>query len=220
MSDSRRPGAKIGGAKVGVRTAGPRIGVIGGTFDPPHFAHLVLAQNALAQLELDRVLFVPAGYPPHKPDAPITPAHHRIAMVEAALADNSGFELSTVDMGRPGPHFTVDMLRELKDSHPDHTYFFLMGGDSLAEFGMWRDPEGILAQAYLAVMQRPGWEADVASLEKRLPHISDRLLWLDTPLLEISGTDLRRRIAEGLPVRYLVPASVERYIRAQRLYRK
>lgn len=199
-------------------TRGTRLGVIGGTFDPPHDAHLVLAQNALAQLELDRVLFVPAGQPPHKPDQPLTAVQHRLAMLEAALADNSGFQLSRVDVERPGPHYTVDMLAVLKGQYPDTALFFLMGGDSLSEFIRWRDPAGILERARLGVMQRPGWEPDLASLSERLPGIEERLVWLDAPHLEISGTDLRRRVSQGLPIRYLVPASVECYVHGHRLY--
>jgi len=193
--------------------------VIGGTFDPPHYAHLVLAENALAQLQLERVLFVPAGQPPHKPRQPISPAHHRVTMVEMAVADNSAFLLSRVDVARPGPHYTVDMLGILREKHSGATLFFLMGADSLAEFTRWRDPSGILEQARLGVMRRPGWEADVTSLAESLPGIEERLAWLDAPHLEISGTDLRRRVAEQLPIRYLLPASVEHYVHEHRLYR-
>jgi len=193
--------------------------VIGGTFDPPHYAHLVLAENGLAQMALDHVLFVPAGQPPHKPEEPITPARHRLAMLGAALADNEGFCLSRIDIDRPGPHYTVDMLEIVKERYQQATCFFLMGGDSLAEFGIWRNPSGILEQARLAVMKRPGWEADLASLSEKMPEIEERLVWLDAPDLEISGTDLRRRVAEGLPIRYLVPPSVERYVNEHALYR-
>jgi nicotinate-nucleotide adenylyltransferase len=196
-----------------------RLGVIGGTFDPPHYGHLVLAENAAVQLELARVLFVPAGQPPHKPDQPITPARHRVAMVEFAVADNAAFRLSRVDVERPGPHYTVDMLGILKETHPGATFFFLIGGDSLSDFVNWRDPAGILEQAQLGVMQRPGWETDLTSLQEALPGIEERLTWLDAPHLEISGTDLRRRVAEGLPIRYLVPPSIEHYVRKHRLYR-
>lgn len=195
-----------------------RIGVIGGTFDPPHYAHLVLAENGLAQLHLDRVLFVPAGRPPHKPDEPITPVDHRLAMLDEAIADNASFCLSRVDVERRGPHFTVDMLRILDEDYPDAIIFFLMGGDSLAEFTTWRDPAGILEQARLAVMRRPGSETDLSALRETLPSISDRLVWLDAPYLEISGTDLRRRVSEGLPIRYLVPPGVGAYIRHSGLY--
>lgn len=194
------------------------MGVIGGTFDPPHYAHLVLAENALAQLGLDQVLFVPAGFPPHKPERPVTPVRYRIEMVEAAIADNDSFVLSSVDVERPGPHYTVDMLSILEKGYADATLYFLVGGDSLAEFSTWRDPVGILKLARLGVMRRPGWDADVEALSEALPRLPRRLLWLDAPYLEISGTDLRRRVAEGLPIRYLVPTSVERYICRHALY--
>lgn len=197
-----------------------RLGILGGTFDPPHYGHLVLAENGQAQLDLDRVLFVPAGQPPHKPEQPTTETHHRVAMVEAAIADNVAFQLSRVDVDRPGPHFTVDMLGILRETYPRASLFFLIGGDSLAEFLSWRDPAGIVGQARLAVMERPGSEADVETLEEQIPGIRERLAWLDTPDLKISGTDLRRRVREGLPIRYLVPAAVREYIGEHRLYRE
>ncbi|MEA3377290.1 MAG: nicotinate-nucleotide adenylyltransferase [Chloroflexota bacterium] len=194
------------------------MGVIGGTFDPPHYGHLVLAENARVQLKLDRVLFVPAGEPPHKPEEPITPVHHRTEMVAATVADNAAFVLSRVDLARPGPHYSVDMLGILRGIHHEAILFFLIGGDSLAEFLSWRNPGGIVEQVRLAVMRRPGWEADVASLEEQLPGIRERLTWLDAPHLEISGTDLRRRVRDGLPIRYLVPPPVRDYVYEHGLY--
>jgi nicotinate-nucleotide adenylyltransferase len=140
-------------------------------------------------------------------------------MVEAAIARNPAFEVSRVDLDRLGPHYTVDMLRILKRAHRDPELFFLIGGDSLTEFASWRDPSGIVAQARLAVMERPGWEADLASLAAGVPGIRDRLTSLDAPYLEISGTDLRRRVRAGLPIRYLVPPRVEQYVRKHKLYR-
>lgn len=197
-----------------------RLGVIGGTFDPPHYGHLVLAENARVQLDLDTVLFAPAAQPPHKPEEPITPVRHRVAMVEAIVADNGALALSQVDLERPGPHFTVDMLAILGEAYPEAALYFVMGGDSLAQFLSWRDPAGIVEQAHLAVMRRPGWEADVAELEEHLPGVRERLTWLDAPYLEISGTDLRRRVREGLPIRYLVPPSVREYVLEHGLYRR
>jgi nicotinate-nucleotide adenylyltransferase len=192
---------------------------MGGTFDPPHYGHLVLAENARVQLGLGHVAFVPAGEPPHKPECPITPAHHRAAMVDAMVADNPAFVLSYVDLERPGPHYTVDMLAAFRARYPGAALFFLMGGDSLAEFLSWRNPSRIVEQVRLAVMRRAGWEADVASLARGLPGICERLAWIDAPHLEISGTELRRRVRDGLPIRYLLPPSVERYIREHGLYR-
>jgi nicotinate-nucleotide adenylyltransferase len=195
-----------------------RLGVLGGTFDPPHYGHLALAETARVQLRLDRVLFVPAGWPPHKPARPITPSYHRAAMVEAALADNPAFALSRVDLDRSGPHYTVEMLALLKQRYPGAELYFLMGGDSLTEFLTWRDPAGIVRQARLAVMRRSGWEADLEALEQAVPGIRQRLVWLDVPYLGITATGLRRRVGEGLPLRYLVPPLVEAYIGEHRLY--
>jgi nicotinate-nucleotide adenylyltransferase len=195
-----------------------RLGVIGGTFDPPHYGHLVLAETACVQLGLDRVLFVVAGQPPHKPDRPITPSHHRAAMVEMAIADNPACVLSRVDLDRPGPHYTVEMLALLQQECPEAELFFLVGGDSLAQFLTWRDPAGIVRMARLAVMPRPGHEPDLVSLEQVLPSLRERLVWLDAPALDIAASDLRRRVREGLPIRYLVPPPVEAYICEHRLY--
>ena len=195
-----------------------RLGVIGGTFDPPHYGHLVLAETARVQLRLGRVLFVLAGRPPHKPDRPITPDYHRVAMVEVAIADNFAFVLSRVDLDRPGPHYTVDMLALLQREYPEAELFFLAGGDSLAQFLTWRDPAGIVRQARLAVMRRPGHEPDLAALERAVPVLHERLVWLDAPALDIASSDLRRRARQGLPLRYLVPPPVEAYVREHCLY--
>ncbi|OQY23282.1 MAG: nicotinic acid mononucleotide adenylyltransferase [Chloroflexi bacterium] len=196
------------------------MGILGGTFDPPHYGHLALAENARVQLRLDRVLFVLAGQPPHKPEQPITPARHRAALVEAAIADNPAFAISCVDLDRPGPHYTVEMLALLRRKHPQADLFFLIGGDSLTQFLAWRDPAGIARQARLAVMQRPGYEPDLGALEQAVPGISERLAWLDAPRLDIASSDLRRRVCAELPLRYLVPPPVESYIREHHLYRR
>lgn len=196
-----------------------RLGVIGGTFDPPHYGHLALAESARVQLGLARVLFVPAGEPPHKPARPITAGHHRAAMVEMSIADNPAFALSRVDLDRPGPHYTVDSLALLQRQHPEAVLYFLIGGDSLAQFITWRDPAGIVRQAWLAVMERPGYEPDLGELEQAVPGLRERLVWLDVPRLAISASDLRRRVGQGLPIRYLVPLSVEAYVREHGLYR-
>ncbi|MEE8389741.1 MAG: nicotinate-nucleotide adenylyltransferase [Anaerolineae bacterium] len=197
-----------------------KLGILGGTFDPPHYGHLALAENARVQLQLDRVLFVLAGQPPHKPDRPIAPAGHRLAMVEAAIAANPAFAVSRVDMDRPGPHYTVDMLALLRQEHSRAELFFLMGGDSLAQFLTWRDPAGIARQARLAVMRRPGHASDLERLAQAIPGIRERLVWLDVPHLSIASSDLRRRAREGRPLRYLVPPVVEAYICEHRLYER
>jgi nicotinate-nucleotide adenylyltransferase len=194
------------------------LGILGGTFDPPHYGHLALAENARAQLRLDRVLFVPAGQQPLKLGQDTTPAHHRAAMVEAAIADNPALALSRVDLDRPGPHYTADTLALLQEAHPEAKLYFLIGSDSLAQLAAWHDPVGIVRRARLAVMQRPGREVDIAELEQTVPGIRDRLDWLDAPRLDIAASDLRRRARQGLPLRYLVPPQVEAYIHEHRLY--
>ncbi len=195
-----------------------RVGILGGTFDPPHYGHLVLAENSRVQLGLDRVLFVLAGQPPHKPSRPITPVGERVAMVQAAIGDNPAFFLSRVDLDRPGPHYTVDTLGLLQEVYPGADLFFLMGGDSLADFPIWRDPVGIVRQARLAVMRRPGYRPNWVALEHGVPGIVDRLVWLDTLCLGIAASDLRERVKNGMPIRYLVPPAVEAYIRDHHLY--
>jgi nicotinate-nucleotide adenylyltransferase len=195
-----------------------RLGVLGGTFDPPHYGHLHLAQVALDQLSLDRVLFVPAGQPPHKPDQPITPALHREAMVSLAIADDERFILSRADLDRPGPHYTADLLAILRRAYPEADLYFLMGSDSLAQFLTWHDPARIAAQAKLAVLPRPGWEADLEALEKAIPGIRDRIVWLEGSMMDVAGTEIRRRIAEGWPISGMVPPAVETYIRRHHLY--
>jgi nicotinate-nucleotide adenylyltransferase len=144
-------------------------------------------------------------------------AHHRTAMVEAAIANNPAFSLSRVDLDRSGPSYTSGTLALLHQAFPGAELFFLMGGDSLAELHTWHDPAGVVRYAHLAVMDRSGWEVDLERLERVVPGIRDRLLRLDVPRLDISSSDLRRRVREGLPIRYLVPSAVDDYIRGHRL---
>ena len=195
-----------------------RLGILGGTFDPPHYGHLALAENARVQLSLQRVLFVPAGQQPLKQAHSMSPVHHRVAMVKEAIAANADFGISRVDVDRPGPHYTDDMLTLLQEAHPEAELFFLIGSDSLAQLPEWRDPVEIIRQARLAVMPRPGWEVNMAALERAVPGIQQRLTWLDAPHLDIAASDLRRRMRAGLPLRYLVPPGVEAYIHEFELY--
>jgi nicotinate-nucleotide adenylyltransferase len=197
----------------------PRIGLLGGTFDPPHIGHLVLAQEACVQLELDRVLFVPAGQPPHKRGRQISPADQRLAMVELAVAGNPLFGVSRVDIDRPGPHFTVGMLELMLHQQPDTLLYFIMGADSLADLLTWHQPRRIAELAKLVVMRRPGREPDIAALAAEVPGITGRVYYIDAPLLEISSTDVQSRVRQSLPVRYLVPDPVVGYIREHDLYK-
>lgn len=196
-----------------------RLGVFGGTFDPIHYGHLVAAEEVRYRLQLDKVLFVPAGVPPHKLDHDITPTRHRVAMLELALASNPGFALSRVDIDRHGPCYTVDTLALLHQEYgPGAELFFLMGMDSLADILTWKEPERLIRLARIVVVGRPGFQADVDELDKVLPGAAERISIVDTPLMEVSSSDIRRRVREGAPIRYQVPDAVEAYIRAHRLY--
>ncbi len=196
-----------------------RLGVFGGTFDPVHYGHLVAAEEVRYRLRLDKVLFVPAGMPPHKLDHDITPTRHRLAMLELAIASNPGFALSRVDIDRHGPCYTVDTLALLHEEYgPGTELFFLMGMDSLAEILTWKEPERLIRLAQIVVVGRPGFQADVDELDKVLPGAAERISIVDTPLMEVSSSDIRQRVREGAPIRYQVPEAVEAYIRAHRLY--
>jgi nicotinate-nucleotide adenylyltransferase len=195
-----------------------RLGLLGGTFDPPHFGHLLMANEAAWQLRLERVLFLPAQQNPLKRGEPSSPAEARCEMVELAIADNPSFELSRLDVDRPPPSYTVDLLGAL--AAPDRELFFLAGGDILPELPHWHAPVEILRLARLVIATRPGAPApNVAHLEHELPGIGARVDVIRTPGLEISSTQLRDRVRAGKPIRYLTPASVEQYIVENRLYR-
>ncbi|MHB1162177.1 MAG: nicotinate-nucleotide adenylyltransferase [Chloroflexota bacterium] len=198
-----------------------RIGVLGGTFDPIHLGHLVAAQEVLYALRLDRVLFVPAGEPPHKQSGCALAATHRVRMVEMAIASNPGFQLSLVDVNRPGRSYTVDSLRILRgELGPEAELFFVVGMDSLAELTTWRDPAGLISLSRLAVVNRPPYPAvKLKDLEGQLPGISQRIDVVEMPGIDISASDLRRRVAAGAPIKYQVPKAVELYILENGLYR-
>jgi nicotinate-nucleotide adenylyltransferase len=202
-----------------------RFGVLGGTFDPIHLGHLIVAQEVVSALQLDRLFFLPAGDPPHKRDRPVTPALHRVAMVQRAIADNPAFALSLVDVARTGPSFTVETLRLLhQEWGPETAIYFVIGWDMLDELLTWHDPPGVVRQVdRLVAVHRPGYVLDagyLARLEQALPGLQERLLCLEAPQIAISSTELRERVARGRPIRYQVPDAVERYIRAERLYRQ
>ncbi|MGD8473030.1 MAG: nicotinate-nucleotide adenylyltransferase [Anaerolineae bacterium] len=198
-----------------------RLGIFGGTFDPIHHGHLVAAAEARFQLDLDRVLFVPARVPPHKPAQPISAASHRLRMVELAIATNPHFALSRVDVDRPAPSYTVETLELLRaEWGPGPRFFFIEGPDSLSDIVCWYQPQRLIELCELAVVARPGSNVDLAGLERQLPGLTDRLHWVEMPLLEISSTDVRARARTGRPISYLVPHGVEAYIRQHGLYRE
>jgi nicotinate-nucleotide adenylyltransferase len=197
-----------------------RIGILGGTFDPVHIGHLILAEEAWARLRLAQVLFVPAGDPPHKRGLPISPVQHRLCMLELAIADNPHFVLSRVDADRPGPHYTVDMVKLLQEQFgPQTELFFLMGFDALMDLPNWHQPQELLRLCRVVALTRFGYHIDWARLEAALPGLRERTTLLPMPELEIASHVLQQRVREGWPIRYQVPAPVEEYIYRHGLYR-
>lgn len=196
-----------------------RVGVLGGTFDPPHIGHLVAAEEARLQLGLERVVFVPAGMPPHKLDEPVTVATHRVEMITRAVASNPHFFVSLVEVERPGPSHSVDTLRLLRDQWGAGVEIsFIVGIDMLVDLPNWHQPQQLVELCWLAVVDRPGYEVDVGELEDIIPGIAEKVDRVSMPLLDVSSTDLRRRARQGRTIRYYVPAEVEAYIQAHRLY--
>lgn len=198
-----------------------RVGLFGGTFDPPHVGHLILASEAKSQLELTRVLWTVTPDPPHKQDQPITSLEHRLAMVQLAIQDNPSFELSKIELERPGPHYTVDTIRLLAEQNPEAEIVPIIGGDSLQDLPTWHRPQEILYAAHwVGVMRRPGEETNLQALERELPGISSKVHYVDAPLLEIASREIRDRVAEGKPFRYYLPLPVYKYINEHHLYQQ
>ncbi len=196
-----------------------RIGVFGGAFNPPHMGHLVCAQEVLLQLELERVLFVPVGHAPHREIDDNPGAEARLEMVELAIAGDERFAVSRVEVDREGPSYTSDTLGLLRAEMPDDEFFLILGGDQAAALPTWHEPEKVLEQATVAAVARVGWSRSASGIKLSRLRGSDRVRHLDTPVIQISSTGIRRRVREGRPIRYLVPAAVEEYIRAHELYR-
>jgi len=198
-------------------TAQPRLGVLGGSFDPPHLAHLAIASEACHALRLERVLFVPAAAPPHKGTGERVSAAVRLEMTSLAIDDDLRFTASGVEVER-GIVYTADTLRALGVRHADHELVFLMGSDSLLQLETWHEPEELLSLCSLAVEPRPG-DAPEAIAAAAARWGGDRVALLDVPLLDISSSAVRERVARGRPIRYLVPQRVEQYILETGLYR-
>ncbi len=199
-----------------------KIGILGGTFDPVHLGHLIIAEETMSSLGLDRVIFVPAGDPWMKAGISISPGPNRLAMILAAVAGNPAFHASPVELDRSGPSYTVDTLEELQEDYgPQTEYFFIIGADALMDFGQWRKPERVLELCTLAVVGRPAQEAlDLSLLETNLPGIGNRVEIVYDVAISVSSTDIRDRIAEDRSIRYLVPPAVESYIREHGLYKE
>lgn len=195
-----------------------RVGVLGGTFDPPHLGHLWLAETAKAQLQLDEVIFMPVGQPVHKKGRQISAEIHRLTMVEWAIQPEPAFTLSTLDAHRPPPHTTASLLPLLRQQLGDAAIWLLIGGDSLRDFHTWIQPAELIAQCRLAVLPRPSVVVDWALLEEKVAGISAEVDLLDGPQLALSSTELRAWAAQGHPLHPLVPAAVETYLQSHALY--
>lgn len=186
-----------------------RIGIYGGTFDPPHLGHLALAVEACDNLHISRLLWVITAHPPHKHKQLISPAEQRVAMVKAAIAEYPCFEISRVDLDRPAPHYAADTIRLLQKQFPGAELIYLIGGDSLRDLPTWRRPRDLIEQAAaFGVMRRLGDAIDLAALEQVLPGISEKVRFIQAPRLEISSRDIRQRIAQGRPYRLYLPCAV------------
>jgi len=197
-----------------------RIGIFGGTFDPPHLGHLILASEAHAQLKLTRLLWVLTPIPPHKLNRPISSLEDRLAMVKLALKEESAFEFSRIEIKRPGPHYTLDTLRIVSEQYSKADLILLLGGDSLRDLPTWHLPMEVTAACHqIGVMRRPGDSIDMAKLEAKIPGLKGKVKFVEAPLLEIASSEIRRRAARGLPFRYYLLPAVFQYIQKHHLYK-
>ena len=199
---------------------GRRIGLLGGTFDPPHLGHLWVAETAREQLHLDQILFLPVGEPPHKQDQSVTAVAHRLAMTQLAIASNPDFVLDSSDMDRPQPHTTHTLLPYIHRAYPDSQLWFLIGADSLHNLPTWGQPDQIITQCQLAVYPRPGITIDWPKLKTAVPGIETAVDLIQGPIMSISSSGIRNWRRLGHSVRYLVTADVLNYIEAHGLYTK
>ena len=197
-----------------------KVGILGGTFNPVHNGHIVVAEETLAHLGLEEVIFVPAGQPWMKDDSPVLEAEHRVQMIRLAIASYPRFKLSTIEIERAGPSYTVDTMIELQAQPGDgRELFFILGWDSLEQLPQWQQVDRLIQLCHLVAVPRPGYSApDLPALEAAVPGLSKRLLLLDRPEIDISASEIRSRVAGGLSIDHMVPPSVEKYIRANNLY--
>lgn len=197
-----------------------RFGVFGGTFDPPHIGHLILAAEVCQQLNLDRLLWVLTPVSPFKRADDLTPLDQRLSMLQLAIADNPKFELSRIEIASPAPYYTVNTMQKLADCYPSASLTLVIGGDSLRDLPRWYRPTDLVAACHeIGVMRRPGETIDLSALEQQVPGTQAKVRFVDAPLLEISSSDIRRRIRKNLSFRYYLSPSVYEYILKNNLYR-
>lgn len=199
---------------------GRRLGIMGGTFDPIHYGHLVAAETARDELGLDNVLFIPTGIPPHKINRRVTDANLRFAMVEMSIRNNKYFKVSRVEIERAGPTYTIDTLRILHSLFPEQELHFITGTDALRELFTWREPEEIIKLARIIGASRPGYESHglLKSIYRKYPFTMNKISQLEIPALAISSTDIRSRVHKKRSIRYLLPDEVRLFIKENKLY--
>jgi nicotinate-nucleotide adenylyltransferase len=195
-----------------------RVGILGGAFNPPHIGHLVCAQESLIQLELESVLFVPVGEAPHRELENDPGPETRLEMVELAIEDDDRFAGSRMEIDRDGPSYTSDTLRELHAAQPDDEHVLILGGDQAAALPEWHEPEQVLKLAQVAVVERSNWSRNAVGIRVGRLEGAERIRYLDMPVIQVSSSSIRRRIAAGLPIRYLVPDRVASFIDSKDLY--
>jgi nicotinate-nucleotide adenylyltransferase len=197
-----------------------RIGIFGGTFDPPHVGHLILAEESVWQLKLDHLLWVLTPISPFKKNLLISPLQDRMSMVLLAITDNRKFKFSPIDVDRPPPHYAVDTLTLLRKASPQDEFYYLIGADSLNDLSAWHKPTELVSLCHgVGVMLRQGESIDVNRLNKTIPGLSAKLILLETPIIQISGSDIRARVQNGREFRYFVTDAVYQYIVEHNLYK-
>lgn len=193
-----------------------KIGILGGTFDPIHIAHLIAADQALFYVGLDEIWFMPAPIPPHKLNKKITPVHHRVEMMKKVLETESRYKLCTIELERSGPSYTVDTMGEILEAYPNHSFYFIIGGDMIQYLPKWYKINELLQMVTFIGLERPGFPSKPRSLEEE--RVLNKVQLITMPQLEISSSKIRQWIKEGREIRYVVPQSVEQYIKEQGLY--
>jgi nicotinate-nucleotide adenylyltransferase len=198
-----------------------KIGIMGGTFNPIHFGHLILAEHAFSFLELHSILFIPTGNPPHKKDKEIIDKKHRYRMVQLAIEDNSHFDLSDIELNQEGYSYSINTINQLKEENLNTEYYFIIGADSFFQIHNWREPEALLNQCHLVVASRNEYKSDdlMARKEELETNYQANIHILPMPKIEISSSNLRDRVKNGHTIKYMIPKDIEHYIYMNGLYK-